>query len=63
MTAVSPYRDPRTVLALLGIVGAGAGLIVLVNQTADGSARTVGTIAVAVALWIALMIVLRLARR
>jgi hypothetical protein len=60
---VSPYRNPRAVLALLGIAGGGIALIILVNQTADGSARTVATIAVAVALWIGLMAVLRTARR
>jgi len=60
---VSPYRHPRTLLALLGIAAAGVGLIVLVNRTAGGSVRTVGTIAVAVALWMALMVVLRVARR
>jgi hypothetical protein len=60
---VSPYRNPRTLLALLLIVGAGVGLIVIVNQTASGGVRTVGTIAAAVALWLALMVVLREARR
>jgi hypothetical protein len=60
---VGPYRDPRTLIALVGIVGAGVALILLVNHTASGSGRVIGTIAVAVVLWIALMAVLRVARR
>jgi hypothetical protein len=60
---VSPYRDRRVLLALVGLAGAGIGLIVLVNRTAEGNARTVATVAVAVILWIALMGVLRMTRR
>jgi hypothetical protein len=59
---VSPYRNPRVLIALLGIAGAGIALIVLINRTADGRTRTVATIAVAVALWIGLMALLRGAR-
>jgi hypothetical protein len=50
-------------LALLAIAGAGVGLILLVNNAASGGTRVVGTIAVAVAMWIGLMAVLRMARR
>jgi len=60
---MSPYRDPRVLVALAVIAGAGIGLIVLVNETVDGTARTVWTLAVAVALWIGLLVVLRVARR
>jgi hypothetical protein len=60
---MSPYRNPRVVLALVGLGGVAAGLIVLVNETAEGGRRTVATLAVAVALWIGLMVVLRVARR
>ena len=60
---MSPYRNPRTVVALLAIAGACVALIVLVNRTASGSTRTIATLAVAVVLWVALMVVLRTARR
>jgi hypothetical protein len=60
---MSPYRDPRVLLALFVIAGAGIGLIVVVNETTDGDARTISTLAIAVALWIGLMVVLRVARR
>ena len=60
---MAPYRNPRTLVALLAISGACVGLIVLVNRTASGSTRTIATIAVAVVLWIGLMVVLRTARR
>ena len=60
---MGPYRDPRILLALVGIAGVGLGLILLVNHTASGGSRTVATIAVAVVVWIALMAVVRMARR
>jgi hypothetical protein len=60
---VSPYRDPRVLVALVGIAGAGIALLLLVNRSAEGSSRTIATIAVAVVLWIALMAVIRFARR
>ena len=59
---MSPYRNPRVVLALVGIAGAGIALVLLVNRTTDGGIRTVATIAIAVVLWIGLMVVLRVAR-
>jgi len=60
---VSPYRDPRTLVALIAVAGTCIVLIVLVNRTASGSTRTIATIAVAAVLWVGLMVVLRAARR
>jgi len=59
----SPYRDPRVLGALAVLAGCGIGLIALVNSTTDGSARTAATVAIALGLWMALMGVLRFARR
>ena len=60
---MGPYRDPRTLVALVGIAGVGVGLILLVNDLASGGTRVVGTIAIAAAMWIGLVAVLRMARR
>lgn len=60
---MSPYRDPRALVALAGLAAGAIGLLVLVNETTEGGTRTVATLAVAVALWIGLMVVLRAARR
>ncbi len=60
---MSPYRDPRVIAAVAGLTAGGVGLIVLVNETTDGATRTVATLAVAAALWIGLMAVLRIRRR
>jgi hypothetical protein len=59
----SPYRDPRVLVALAVLTACGIALIALVNATTGGAARTAATVAIALGLWAALMIVLRLARR
>jgi hypothetical protein len=59
---VSPYRDRRVLVAVGGLIVAGVALILLVNRSATGSTRTVATLAIAVAMWIGLMAVLRRAR-
>lgn len=61
--ATSPYRDRRVLLALVGLAAVGLGLIIVVNRVAEGGARTGATLAIAIVLWLALMLVLRLARR
>ena len=60
---MSPYRNPRVLLALALLTAVGIGLIVLVNDSMEGAARLMATLAIAVVLWIALMGILRLARR
>jgi hypothetical protein len=60
---VSPYRDPRVLAAFVLLTASAIGLIALINTLAEGGMRTAATIAVAVGLWLALMVVLRLVRR
>ncbi len=61
--ATSPYRDRRVLLALVGLAAVGLGLIIVVNRVTEGGARIAATLAIAIVLWLALMLVLRLARR
>jgi tellurite resistance protein TehA-like permease len=63
LIAVSPYRDPRVLLSLAMLAAVAVALVLVVNRVAEGTARTVATLAIAAALWIGLMVVLRLARR
>jgi hypothetical protein len=60
---VSPYRDPRVLLSLATLAAVAIALVLVVNRVAEATARTVATLAIAAALWIGLMVVLRLARR
>jgi uncharacterized membrane protein len=63
LSGVSPYRDPHVVVALAAIAGAAVAVILVVNSSLDGAGRTIATLSVAVVLAIALMTVIRLARR
>ncbi|MDQ3893380.1 MAG: hypothetical protein M3292_01765 [Actinomycetota bacterium] len=60
---MSPYRDPRVLLSLATLAAVAIALVLVVNRVAEATARTVATLAIAAALWIGLMVVLRLARR
>jgi hypothetical protein len=60
---MSPYRDPRVLLSLATLASVAVVLVLVVNRVAEGTTRTVATLGIAAALWIGLMVVLRLARR
>ena len=60
---MSPYRNPRVLVALAGLACAGLVLIVIVNETSEGALRLVATLAIALVIWLGLMGILRVARR